>query len=520
MFAVLLLVDDASRYMKKKFLVVSLFLLMAGSASANQVYYEMNVAKDTIDMNTTIKLECEDDCPTNWQLSWTLPKDAEVRSVTNEGREVEDYTVENGGIVVKSHSDGRRDAETFKIQMVVDREAEEVYDGLYKREFSLRSFKGAETTGVVHVEDFLSGWTGHGVETSIEGNNLSFRSEGPLNLRVKFGEGFETEYYEFFGDEPENISIAYTVPVGTTGEQLKFRKLPVAILPGWIFNETVSPWSAGEYVGGAAKMREGLKDDFLPVLAHETVHALNDRKLKWDSTSSSYFEEGTSRYVEFLVRKKLYGEERIEKPPREVFGESVRFDPDPNDNYYSTLPPKGSKERLWAYYQEDREYMKVWNPFEASKVTRPFGYAYSELMIRNYVVRQDGSVRELYGNLSIEREISDPQEKWELFSSRIDVTPCKYESRERFNQCLEEINDYNYTVYSAEPDFSGGSQLDIEELEVPDREKPERNGTGDMDLELRPEETDSLRKVLNGLVEVLVRTFSALVESVVSSLAS
>ncbi|MFB6115125.1 MAG: hypothetical protein ABEK04_02450, partial [Candidatus Nanohalobium sp.] len=152
----------------------------------------MNVDKEAIDMNTTVKLDCEGDCPTNWQLSWTLPKDAQVLGVVNEGRELEDYKVESGGLVVTSYSDGRTDPETFKIEMRIDREAEEIYDGLYKREFSLRSFRGAKTTGVAHVEDFLSGWTGFGVKTSITDNNLTFRSEGPLNLRVKFGEGHET----------------------------------------------------------------------------------------------------------------------------------------------------------------------------------------------------------------------------------------------------------------------------------------------------------------------------------------
>lgn len=503
----------------KRFLLLSLFLLLASSASANQVYYEMNVTEDAIDMNTSIKLECEDDCPTNWQLSWTLPKDAQVLGVSNEGEEIEEYTVENGGIVVTSNPDGRRDPETFLIQMRVEREAEEVYDGLYQREFSLRSFKGAETTGVVHVEDFLSGWTGYGVETSIEGDNLSFRSEGPLNLRVKSGEGYENEYYEFFGDEPENTSIAFTVPVGTTGEQLKFQKLPVAIMPGWIFNETVSPWSAGEYVSGSAKMREGIEDDFLPVLAHETVHALNDRKLKWDQTRSSYFEEGTSRYVEFLVRKKLYGEGRIKTPSREVFGESVRFDPDPDDNYYSTIPPKGSADRLWNYYREDKEYMKVWTPFEASKVTRPFGYAYSELIIRNHVAREGGSVRELYSNLSVDREISDPQKKWDVFSEYIDLTPCKFESRDRFNRCLEEINDYNYTVYSAEPGISSNNQLNIQSLEVPDREKPKRNETEEISLKPMPDNNISMKQSLNDVLDVVNGFFSALLESIASSLA-
>ncbi|MFB6115006.1 MAG: hypothetical protein ABEK04_01845, partial [Candidatus Nanohalobium sp.] len=248
--------------------------------------------------------------------------------------------------------------------------------------------------------------------------------------------------------------------------------------------------------------------------AHETVHALNDRKLKWDTTSSSYFDEGTSRYVEFLVRKKLYGEGRIDKPPRELFGDQIRFDPDPTDNYYSTLPPKGSAERLWNYYQKDKEFMKYWNPFEASAVTRPFGYAYSELVIRNYVARTNGTLRGLYSKLDVQQEISDPEKKWRVFSQYLDMTPCEYDSRERFNQCLETINSYNYTVYSAEPNFSWGGQLDIEKLEVPERETPVKgNRTGGIDLKLRGAEPESLGEVVSGLVNAIISWIKELIRS-------
>ena len=449
-------------------------LLFIGSASADEVYYDIEADEGGMLINTTIMMDCENQrCPT---LVWTPPQDSEVIQIKDSAGEIDDYEYTQGSLNIRPNEDYSKDNETYVLSFDVDREAEEIYGGLYKREFSLPSFDDVKTTGNIQVEGLLSGWTGYGVERSIDGENLSFRSEGPVNLRAKFGSnGTRTEYYEFFGESPENSSIAYEVAVGTTGRSLQSNRLPVALLPDGLFNKTVSRWSSGEYLSGSAQMRQGLEDEFLPVLTHETVHALNSRELSWDSTSSSYFEEGTSRYVESLVRKKLYSEERIDKPRRELFGESVRFDPDPDDNYYKTLPSKGNADVLWGYYQNDDDLMKTWNPFESSSDYRSFGYAYSELIIKNYVAREKGSVRQLYEDLNVQEEVSDSEEKWELFSQHLDMTPCKYDSRERFEACLDTINSYNYTVYSAEPEMGETEGLNIEELEVPERKEKEES---------------------------------------------
>lgn len=495
---------------------LSALLLLAGSAAAEEVYYEMDVGQEQVLMNTTVVLDCDGErCPT---LRWAVPEDGEVLSVRDSSGEITDYEVENGGISVRPGNDRAKQQETFKMEFRIDREAEEVYDGLYQRRLSLRSFEDKETSGNIHVDGFLSGWTGYGVKTSIEGNNLSFRTEGPLSFRVKFGDqqGYSTEYYEFFGGRPENSSMAYEIAVGTTGEQLQIKRLPVALLPDQLFNETVSRWSSGEYVSGSAKMRQGLEDKFLPVLAHETVHALNDRELKWDSTSSSYFEEGTSRHVEYLVKKKLYNESIIDIPPRELFGESVRYDPDKSDNYYTTLPSKGSADVLWGYYQNNDEFMKQWNPFDSPAEYRSFGYAYSELIIKNHLVKNNATLSSLYDDLNVEREVSDPQEKWDIFSQHLDMTPCEYETRERFDQCLEEINDYNYTVYSAEPGSGTGEGLQVEKLEIPEREK-EDPASGDIDLQLREDVQpnsilDTIFEALKSLLRQLVISLQTLLQ--------
>ncbi|MFB6216286.1 MAG: hypothetical protein ABEJ72_04860, partial [Candidatus Aenigmatarchaeota archaeon] len=365
---------------------------------------------------------------------------------------------------------GGVDSETYRVVTRVERDAEEIYSGLYQREISLPSFKDVSTNGFVESEHLLSGKTGFGFETSFSGDEMRFQGKGPTTIRFKFGKGKKSEYFMFFGQKPDNTEDAYTVPVGTLGIVQGFRRFPVAVMNDSDYDKAVNQWSAGEYTGGVIRIRtpESIDERFIPVLGHEVVHGLNDRVLNWDGTKSSYFDEGIAKYVEYTIQKKLYSQERIDRPPAELFGEEVRYDPDPTDRSYYTIGPAGDPDKLWNYYQDEREFMKNWNALEASKSTREFGYAYSELIVRNYIANMNGSVRNIYSKMDFNQRITDPQVKWEFYGQFMDMTPCKYPERQRFNQCLDRINSYNYPVYSAEPKFTD-QQLEINRLEIPNR---------------------------------------------------
>lgn len=471
----------------RKYLAIFVLVLAFSAAASGEVFYEIDSGQDQVYMNTTIKLECTSNCPVNrWSLSWTKPPNSEILWINDSLGRIEDYEVQGEKILLTTNTGEKRNEEYVKIAFRIDESAEEIHDGLYKRKLSLPGFSGERTAGTVETENLVSGWTSFGFQTSYAENGMNFSGEGPLILRTKFGEGFETEYFEFFGDSREDVRLAYEIPVGTLGFYQQFEKFPVAVLPGEKYNRTVNRWSAGEYVGGVIRIREGLGEDFKPVLAHEVVHGLNDRELNWDSTSSSYFDEGTGKYVEFMVKKKL-GHRTAN-----LFGEPVTYTERKGSTLYQyTIPSKGDREDLWNYYQNDQEFMKTWNANMES--VRGFGYAYSELVIRNYIARQNGSLRQLYRDLEVRNEIKDPEVKWSIYSDHMDMTPCKYDSRSRFEACLETINEYDYPVYSARPNRSKTS-LAIERLEVPKRE-PGSDLVG---------ETSSIFQALvDGLIELL-----------------
>lgn len=471
----------------RKYMVLFAVILVFSSVGVGEVFYEIDADEGQVLMNTTIKLDCTRDCPVNrWSLTWTRPDNAEILWINDSLGRIDDYDVQGDRIILTTNTGDRRYEEYVKLAFRIDEPAEEIHDGLYKRQLSLPGFNGERTAGFLENPSLVSGWTSFGFNTSYADDSMNFSGTGPLILRTKFGEGGETEYFEFFGNVDQDTDLAYTIPVGTLGFYQGFERFPVAVLPDGKYNRTVNEWSAGEYVGGVIRIREGLEEDFTPVLAHEVVHGLNDRELNWDSTSSSYFDEGTGKYVEFLVKKKM-GQRTAE-----LFGDPVTYTERQGAMLYQyTIPSKGSREQLWQYYQNNGEFMKTWNANKPSQ--RDFGYAYSELVVRNYIARENGSLRQLYRELDVNQKIENPEVKWGVYSEHLDMTPCDYSSRAQFDSCLDEINDYDYPVYSAVPNRTS-TQISVQRLEVPEREPP----TGLVD------QTSSIfQAIVSGLVELL-----------------
>lgn len=452
----------------KKAVAILLLLTMIG-LSAGEVQYSIEADSEKALMNVTLELDCQNDCPvSNWRLDWSVPKSAEIIEIKDSKGEIDSFTRKDSSVLISTNQGVPRRSETLRIRMRIDKEARDIHNGWYRRTFNLSSFKGEKTTGVIEADNLISGWTGYGFKSSFTASEMRFRGEGSTNVRVNFGDGNTTRFFEFFGKPSETADDAYRVAVGTIGQTQDFERFPAATLSSGKYNRTVNSWSSGEYVSGAIRLREDLDRGFLPVLTHEVVHGLNERKLKWDGTSSSYFEEGTSKYAEFLMRKKLYSSRETDIGPRNLFGESRSYpSSQKNRNLVYTVGSKGSRDRLWEYYSQNRSFMKNWNPHNYPRF-RSFGYAYSELVIRNFV-RKNGSLHEIYDKMEFDSKVTDPEEKWEFFSQHMDMKPCNFKNRQKFENCLEEVNSYSYPIYTAEPE-SSSDVIRIEKLELSERD--------------------------------------------------
>ena len=468
------------------------FLAVTSTAAADRVHHEIDLDGDRIDRSVQIKLGCDTSCPETWELTWKLPENTENVQAYNQGEEI-DARREKHRVKLESVPDGEEDSELFTLNYTHRIKPEEIHRGLYQHRFNLRSLENAETTASITAENLLTARTSYSSEASIAGEQLNISGRGPLNARIKYGDGNTTRHYEFFGENPGNVSIAFEASKGMTGAEITGNRIPVAVLPGQKFNRTVSNWSSGEYVGGSAKMREGLTQSFIPVLTHETVHALNDRVLSWDRTRGSIIEEGTASFIESLVHTRLYNQERIERPPAELFGSKRRYDPDPGDNRYKVVYPRGDTEKLWNYYQKNRSFMQTWNPFDSRPQNREFGYAYSELVVRHHIASTNQSLRGLYRELDPGREITDPQEKWQFLSEKIDLRPCEHSDREKFKACVEKARNHSYSFRTGET-RENRSTLNLEKITRANRSTQER-----------PETVEKLVEAVEGLLKWLER---------------
>ncbi|MFB6200078.1 MAG: hypothetical protein ABEJ83_04315 [Candidatus Nanohaloarchaea archaeon] len=449
--------------MKKLVAVVST-LLLAGSV-AGVVKYEIESGYEQVEVNATVQLECRETCPVSyWRLNWQKPEDAEIVNIEDSQGRITDYSVNGSKISIETNRGAARKTEIVEIDYVIHRDPEKVYKGLFRRKISLPSFKNRTTYGEVNVTDLISGSVGKGFQTSFSEESFRFKGEGPVNIRFHFGEGYETKNYEFFG--VENVSgagEAYRIASGTTGLSKQFQRFPVAVMGDQAYEKTSSDWSAGEYIRGSIRMRKGLNNSFLPVLAHETVHGLNERVMYWDNTNSSYFDEGTANYVEFLLRKKLYRQGKIKAGPPELFGETSRFrSRDKSDLVYTVAPESGFND-LWSYYRENRSFMKWWSPLQSSH--REFGYAYAQLIVRNHIAN-NRSLWKVYRSFNSMPSVSSNERKWRLLSRRMDLKPCDRESKEAMRACLENVNIYDYPIYLS---VVNGSEGTVKQIELPDK---------------------------------------------------
>lgn len=450
--------------MKKIFLIFLLFSI-SGLVSG-EVYHSVESDDQRMDVNTTIELECTGECPVNsWDLSYTLPDNSEIMHIEDSFGPITEYEHTGNSLELSTNSGERRMDEYVKIDYEINTPADEVKEDLYTRSVSFAGFGGQKTSGIIEVDNLISGRASYGFETSY-GEDLRFSGQGPVRLDFNFGNGTETEYYSFFS-EINNSKQSYEIALGTVGSQQNFDRFPVAVFDEEAYVQGSEDWSSGEYRAGLIRIRED--DEMRPVLTHETVHGLNSDLLSWDSTDSAWFDEGVAKHAESLHEEHLYNTGETDRMPPQLFGEDVEYT-NYEENVRYTFPSRGDRDELWNYYQSEASFMKSWRPGDGN---REFGYAYSELVVKNFLYN-GGDLHELYGSVDPGQQIESNDEKWSIYSEHMELEPCNYESRDEFDQCLDEINDHDFDLRVAQPVENEREDLNIDSIDVPDREPMSR----------------------------------------------
>ena len=183
--------------MKKFLLLLTTFLV---SSAAGQVSYEIEAGKHSVEMNSTIVLECDEkskNCPVNsWQVSWDVPGGAEVLSIEDSQGRIDDYSLESGTLRFKTKKGPRRTSERVEIAMRIEEDAEN-FGELYRSEISLPGFQGESNQGTLRVKNLLSATLSSDFRKSFAENRLNFSGSGASNIQVNFGKGEEAREQPF-----------------------------------------------------------------------------------------------------------------------------------------------------------------------------------------------------------------------------------------------------------------------------------------------------------------------------------
>ncbi len=433
------------------------------SFSSASVVHRVGLEDSGAQVNSSLVIE-SDEPSGGTRITVGQEEDMEVLSVESEVGEAS-YSYEDGGLVLEVDSPLPRKEHDIRVRWRSEGAVRERFQYLKKMDVSLFGFEGKETSASITSENVLSWHEPVGFRSEYSGDELKFKGEGHLWIRGYLSDGGqETENYYHSGEkdlsETEELS---PLVIYITGRSNPHERIPVVFLDDESYNEEFSAWSEGTHeTGGLVVLREELEGpDKIKTLLHETVHAFNSRAMNWDRTGTAYYDEGKAQFVELLAS------EAMDSPRAEIFGEGVTFE---EDGSRYRLPSRSSPGELWSYYEEGEDWIKYWSPRgEESHVAREFGYALSELMIREKV-KEEGveSLREMHHELlQVEETVEDPKEKADLMEELIDLKPCYAERRAEFEDCLEEVNDQGFDFDGV--DLNQTFEDEREEIEIEER---------------------------------------------------
>lgn len=472
---------------------MTLFLLLPAVASSS-VVHKVDMHGDRANVTSLMTLTSDEEVNL-WDITVELPEDSHILSLKDSRGEVE-YNFRGGDLTFETNSGPPRTEERVRLNYTLENVVSKKFEPLETAEASLFGFEDERTEVLVSSRDIVSYYTPFGFRSEGSDSNIKFQGEGSMFLKFYRSEsGNETEHYHYFsnGGEVKNAEKFFPILPYITGIQSPHERFPVVFLNDSAYDSAVNEWSSGRYkTGGLILMRGNLSGGkTVSTLIHETMHGFDEKLLKWDGTDSAYFDEGMAKFSGFLVNQKM----DVLQP--EIFGGRVHFTEGDKGYYYES---RSSPDVLWNYYKNKGERMKSWTPWrDVDPDVREFGYAYSELLVRDYVGRNGLlSLRNLSEKLlNMDKKIKSTDEKAKIFSRLLGTfRPCFREDRQAFEECLDQINEEDFELKNLEINITG--------------EKEHINISSDFHLPKR--KTGGLSTMINGWIESLLKFVESALE--------
>ncbi|MBU5688548.1 MAG: hypothetical protein KQA41_00785 [Candidatus Aenigmarchaeota archaeon] len=444
--------------MKILSMIILLFFIPIATSTT---IYNITLKDQKIFVNVTFDLTSEQKYDI-WRISWEIPQQYEIISIKDEKGDIS-YTKYPTYIYFETnrlYSNKR----VINIQYFLKDAISNEYDPLKKVQLYLSGFEDDKTIINVNLPGLISGDASYGFTEYFAGDFAQFVGKGAADIILFYSfSGREYENYLLFG--PADLSVAdnlFSLVTNITGLEKPYKRFPVVVLDDDNFKQKVQPWGTASHTrGGLILIKNSIANSPYNVstLLHETTHGINAKILKWNQVNSTWFEEGTASFIEFLSNQHLGLEQS------ELFGQEKTIK---QDKERIILKSKGDRNELWIYYKEGKDFMYYWNPSENDK--RDFGYAFSELVIR-YSVKKNGidKIKDAYKKLSqIEKPIKDPIESTNIILSALDTNfmPCYSVDRNKFDECLNEINQQKLILPKSTDVQKTNKQIVNETIEI------------------------------------------------------
>jgi len=433
---------------------VSLLLFVFLSfAHAGNFNYSIELNEKQAKFTTIISLESETNATIFKLSSFFLPENAEIISIRDSTGKITDFSVDSDSVSFSTNSGKPRKKETVELKYIVKELGTETDP--FNANFSLPASTDSEMEIEVKGTRILSFESTAKFSGEIRKGVLKLAGTGPAGFLVYYSDGGKDfDHFVLFNKssrtdqelEESGVKEAdrlYTLLLLLFGIDIPYPKIPLLVLEDERYASEINAYSEGVYKpGGLIVVNERIfKESGAAVILHESTHAFNAQVLKWNESNSAWFDEGMAKMVEDHVYE-LRGTKKSN-----LFLDDVNWI---QGNMIYIRPPRGSITELKNYLETRDDYMENWSTASASPDMREFGYAFSELWVKEFVKERGiGELQKKYRellevNYAIESKGEFAKEITTIFEK--ELFPCGSQSGLGVEECVREINSFSVSV--------------------------------------------------------------------------
>ena len=479
-------------------------LLTFAFANAQINYIDCNLELRSNSVIADISLYLKAESAVNYfVISMPFYENGTVLSLADSLGEIKDYKIEENVLTIRTNSSAKRREDIIKLKVKIDGLAEERFSNIYFVKFSLPAEQKTKVSFRAYGKRILGFDTASGFRGSLKNGELKISGLGPFITSFFYSEeGRRFGKFillnksnltdEKIGKSLERASELYFIVLAVLGIELDANEFAVLVLSDDEYKEKINEYSEGVYsTGGLIVIKESAfeKKEAPAVVLHELTHEINAKIMAWNNSGTSWFDEGLAKFVEYLTKKQLG------LRTNNLFYGVVQYS---DAQYTYTLNPASDWKLLKQYYDKNEQFMLEWNADNAD--IREFGYAFSELFIREYVKEKGfGALhRALRELLKIKQSVNTPKEFSKAVLEALDtkLEPCKRESEKKLLSCIRELNRFNPEIPETKVLIIG-----VEEQEV--SKKPNMQA---LRKKLLEEKLNVFSEMLMQLLEALMRS--------------